>query len=359
MTTVYLDTSVAISESFLKSPFAEAFLKACKILQYTVVIPEIVIDELKGNFPKKLEDKVAALQKSGKDIQRLLDIEIPELSLVDAAEKYTEWLDILTDDYSVIVAPYPAIPLKEIVVESYNSTKPFKESGEGHKDYLIWKSVLTSINSSHLTSPYIFLTNNTKDFCDTDKSGGATLHPDLAKQINDAYKVLKVYTSIKGAFDTELAPNLQGMSIDDIPDLGENDIFSMVGELLLRDLPHRSLYGIEGVQFNDDVSISTVGEHTVDLVNLKKVDDEVVISISGSVEIGMDGFLDKSDYYSRDDDRGNLSVVDGNWNDHVMFVSSSIDTPFNMTVFYSISSGKVTGCEISLTDEIEDEWPYK
>lgn len=359
MTTIYLDTSVAVSESFLKSPFAEAFLKACKILQFTVVIPEIVIDELKGNFPKKLEEKVAALQKSGKDIRRLLDIDIPEVSSIDAGESYTEWLDILTDEYSVVVAPYPDVPLKEIVVESYKYTKPFKESGEGHKDYLIWKVVLAGLKSNSLTAPYIFLTNNTKDFCEPDKSGNSTLHADLAKQIDDPAKIPKVYTSIKNAFDTEIAPNLQGMSIDDIPDLGEKDIYSMAGEFLLRDLPHRSLYGIEGVQFNDDVSISTVGEHTVDLVTLKKVDEEVVISVSGSVEIEIDGFLDKSEYYMRDGERSSVYVVDGNWNDHVMLVSSSIGTPFDMTIFYSTSAGKVTGCEILLTDEIEDEWPYK
>jgi len=57
MTTLYLDTSVAMTESFLKSPYSEAFLKACSILQYNIVIPEIVVDELKGNFPKKLSEK--------------------------------------------------------------------------------------------------------------------------------------------------------------------------------------------------------------------------------------------------------------------------------------------------------------
>ena len=69
MTTVYLDTSVAMNEAFLKSPYSEAFIKACAILQYSIVVPQIVIDELKGNYPKKLKEKVDSFQKSKKGAQ--------------------------------------------------------------------------------------------------------------------------------------------------------------------------------------------------------------------------------------------------------------------------------------------------
>lgn len=359
MTTIYLDTSVAINESFLKSPFAEAFLKACAILQHTVVVPEIVLDELKGNFPKKVHEKSLPLLKAANDLGKLIKFDVPKIVIDEAKSNYNEWMDSLVETYGIVVAPYPDIPPKELVEKSYALKKPFKESGEGHKDYVVWKTVVGEITKETATPPFIFLTNNTKDFCDIDAAGNHILHSDLSSQIDDPARKPRVYTSIKGAFDAELSPSLEGLAIDDIPTLGEHDIYSMVGEFLLEDLPRRSLYGLNGIPFNDEVSISSIGEHTVDFVSLKKVADEVVITVNGNVEVEADGFIDKFNFYHLEDGKADVFVVDGDWNDHVMLVSSTVQTPFELTVFYSTIKHEVTGRDIVLLDEIEDEWPYK
>lgn len=359
MATIYLDTSVAINESFLKSPFAEAFLKACAILQHTVVIPEIALDELKGNFPKKVLEKSLPLIKAANDLSKLIKIDVPKNVIDEAANDYDEWVDILVETYGIVVAPYPNITPKELVKKSYAMAKPFKESGEGHKDYVVWKTIVGDINKETATPPFIFLTNNTKDFCETDTAGNYILHSDLSSQIDDPARRPKVHTSIKGVFDAELSPSLEGMKLEDIPTLGAHGIDSMVGDLLLEDLPNRSLYGLNGIPFNDEVSISSVGEHTVESVSLKKVADEVVITVRGNVEVEADGFIEKFNFYHLEDGKADVSVVDSDWNDHVMLVSSNIDTPFELTIFYSTIEHEVTGREITLLDEIEDEWPYK
>jgi rRNA-processing protein FCF1 len=359
MTTVYLDTSVAINESFLRSSYSIAFLKACAILQYTVVIPEIVVDELTGNFPKKLKEKSDAFQKAKKELGKLIDLDAPTVSLPDAIKSYEDWLEELIDEHGVVVATYPDIPAKELVAQSYEAKKPFKESGEGHKDYVVWKTILGHIASQQTTPPHIFLTNNTKDFCELDEDDNTALHPDLAGQIDDPTQKPRVYTSIKGAFDNVLSPNLEGITLDDVPDLGTQDIDSVVGEFLVADLPSRSLYGLEGVPFSNEITISSVGAHSIDSVTAKKADDEVIISIFGNVELEVDGFMEKFVYYHSEHENLNMWVVDGDWNDHVMLVSSTVDTAFDLTMFYSTQSNEILGCEISLPDEIEDEWPYK
>jgi hypothetical protein len=359
MTTVYLDTSVAMNESFLRSSYSEAFLKACSILQYTVVLPEIVVDELKGNFPKKMQEKIAAFTKANKEIGKLIDLDIPSISLSNAVDSYGEWLDKFLVDHGVVIAPYPDISAKELVEKSYGVKKPFKESGEGHKDYVIWKTILGSIASGEMTPSSIFLTNNTKDFCGIDENGAPVLHSDLAEQIRDPAHRPRVYTSIKSAFDSVLSPNLEGITLDDIPDLGAHDIDSMVGEFLLDDLPSHSLYGLEGVPFSNEISITLIGNHSIESVTLKKVDDEVIISVIGSVDLEAEGFMDKFNYYNNDDDKYDICVVDGNWNDHVMLVSYTVETPYELNIFYSMQNGDVTGYEISLPQEIENEWPYK
>jgi rRNA-processing protein FCF1 len=359
MTTFYLDTSVAISESFLMSPYSEAFFKACGILQYTVVIPEIVIDELKGNYPKQLQAKYASFQKQKKELGKLMDLNALTVPVAEALASYDDWLDELLDKHGVVVQPYPNISAEELVRQSYVSKKPFNDSGEGHKDYIVWKSIIEHIEGAGSSPPNVYLTNNTNDFCDVDKDGKHTIHLDLAEQFANAALKPVVYTSIKSAFETELSPHLEGMKPEDIPDLGPDGINSKVGQLLLDDLPARSAYGLEGVPFSNEISISSVGSHSIDTVSLKKVDKEVIISVVGTVEVEVAGFIEKSDYYSSEDDGSNIYVIDGNWNDHVMMVSSAVETSFELTIFYETESGEVTGHEIGLPDEIHDEWPYK
>ncbi|RXZ65281.1 PIN domain-containing protein [Pelagerythrobacter rhizovicinus] len=357
MATVYIDTSVAINESFLRSPYVEAFLKACKILQYTVVIPEIVDDELKGNYPKKLGEKLSAFQKAEKDLGKLIDLDSNALTFSDAVDAYEEWLADLLEQHGVMIAPYPQISPKELVEQSYKLNKPFKNSGEGHKDYIVWKTILSGVINQEQPPPNLFLTNNTKDFCGDGSDGAHILHPDLAAQIENPDLRPRVYTSIKSAFDSELAPHLEGITLDAIPDLGNVD--DLVEETLLGDLPGRTLYGLEGIPFSNEITISSVGLQSIDSVTLKQVDDEVVVKVIGDIEVEVDGFIDKSNYYMSEEVDSNMYVVDGNWNDHVMFVSSNTTTPFDLTLFYSLTSKEVTGSEITLPHEIEDEWPYK
>ena len=359
MTTIYLDTSVAMAESFLKSPYCEAFLKACSILQYNVVIPEIVIDELKGNFPKKLAEKVDSFEKSKKELSKLVEVKSESVDIPKVFTDYQDWLDDLLDDHGVAVTPYPEVDYKEIVEKSYSGKKPFKESGDGHKDYIVWKSIVSHIEGSNASPPNIFLTNNTKDFCKKLDDDNFAIHPDLGELLNKYANKPSIFTSIKNLFECELSPKLEGMEIGDIANLGNQDIESMTGEFLLEDLPGRTIYGLEDVPFGNDISISSVGRHSIDSVSLKKVDNEVLIIVIGYVEIEVDGFVEKWSYYSMEEDNPRMYVVDGDWNDHVMMVSSSVETIFNLTIFYSLDKNQVTGHEVSLPQEIEDEWPYK
>lgn len=117
------------------------------------------------------------------------------------------------------------------------------------------------------------MTNNIKDFCDLDEDKKPILHPELAAQFANPAHSPKVYTSIKSAFESELSPYLEGITPDDIPGLGVKDIDSLTGKFLLEDLPRGSFYGLEGVPFSDEITISSVGSHSIDEVNLKKIDN--------------------------------------------------------------------------------------
>lgn len=359
MTTIYIDTSILMNESFLRSASAQAVLKACSLLKISVVVPEVVVDEALGNYPKKLTEKAKAFQKAQKELARLVDMDVQSILVADAVDQYETWLMEFIDEYEVIVHPYPDVDAKELVEKAYEAKKPFKESGEGHKDYLVWHSIKSHIEAGDTAGPNILLTNNANDFCEQNDDGVSILHSDLSGQLADSAHIPKVYTSIKSFFDQELSPNLEGIDIESLPDLGIQDIEKMTEEFLLEDLPQRTAYGFEGVPFSNDVSIDTVGEHKIEDVSLKKVDDEVVILVTGTVDVEVDGFMEKHAYYHDAEDGLDVVVIDGNWNDHVMAVSTSIETAFELGIFYSTESNEVIGYELSLPQELEDEWPYK
>jgi hypothetical protein len=358
MTTIYFDTNILISESFFCSAWAQSFIKACALLQINVVVPEIVVDEVNGNYPKHLNDKVRAFQKAERELSKLVDLKSQDFPIADLAEKQASFLEELFDDNGVEIAPYPEIPAKQLVEKSYEKQKPFKDSGEGHKDYILWETIKSHILRQETDSPHIFLTNNVKDFCQTDDKGKFKLHPDLAAQIETKNLRPDIHVSMKSVLEGILMPLMEGMNLDDIPDLGEQDIVTMTNSILLDDLPQRTAYGFEDVPFSDELSINSVDEAQIENVTLAKADDQIAIEITGTVEIGVTGFMEKFVVYSSEED-ADFHVVDANWNDHVMLVAATIETPFELSVFYSLASKEVIGHEITLPHETQDPWPYK
>lgn len=351
----YIDTNIIMAESFFRSPWVKSILKACDILQISIVVPEVVLDEAKGNFPKSLSDRIKAFQKAEKSLSKLVDFDTQTFNIPAATKTYQDGIDDLLDEHGVIVSPYPNIDLKTLINKSYEYPKPFKESGEGHKDYLVWETIRSHILEAATAAPNIIVTQNFKDFSMDEGNGKNALHPQLAAQIEPNSLCPKIQLSMKAVLDAEIVPLLEGLEIEDIPSLRQPDIQHIADSLLLDDLPQRTAFGIEGVPFSKDISISSVGEAKIESVKLAKVDDQIVINIAGTVEIEVDGFMDKFEVYGAEEMSG-VSVWDHNWNDHVAAVSSSVETPFEISVFYSLKDEKVVGHEIVLTDEIGSYW---
>ncbi len=357
---VFIDTSVIINESFLRSMTAQAFFKACVLLEIGVIIPEIVIDEAKGKYKDKLKEKLVTHKKSYKELSKIVDLEELDISITDKDEEYKDWLNELIEDNGIIVATYPNIPFKELVEKSYEKNKPFKSTGVGHKDYIIWKTIKEYIESQNSTLTNYFLTNNSEDFCTKIDGGELTLHSELAIQITEETRKPEVYSSIKSLFDTKLAPLFEGITLSDIPDLELDDVNNIARETLQDELYQYSAYGFEGMSFGNDVTVDMVHTIDVDNIQLTKVNDDVVINVIGHLLMEVDGYIDKSDYCLALEQRTtDIHVVDPDWNNRVMAVSTTVRTAFELTLFYSIDSKSIIGHTVTLPQEIEDEWPYK
>jgi hypothetical protein len=290
-------------------------------------------------------------------LAKLIEIEQPKIDPTKSSAEYQKWLDDFLKDNKVAVLPYPDITPKQLVLKSYENVKPFKEGGEGHKDFLIWEVIKDHINGQAAKPPFIFLNSNTEDFCEI-KKGKSVLHPDLASQLSDKKNAPTVYTSAWAFFNDVLSPLLEGVSINQVPHLNEAEIDSRVIGILDSEIAGYSAYGFEGVPFVNEVYAAVVGSATIENRELKKIDDEIVITVTGTVPIEVEGYMDKHSYYSEENFE-NVYVSDPDWNDHVMAVSATVDTAFEVKLYYSPADKEVSGHDLTLLQEIQDDYPYK
>ena len=332
--------------------------KRAKLLGLKVCIPEIVIDEVFGNFEKKLTEAKTTLKKPTKLVKALVDIEFPDIPVEDLSDQFQTWFLSLLKDNAVEILPYPDIPPKELVMKAYTKVKPFKATGDGHKDYLVWETIKANILGKHANPPYIFVNHNTSDFAEKAGDGSIVLHSELAAQIGKVASNLTYYTSLSTVFDDVLAPKLEHFNLSNIPTLLD-EIEDLTTETLMTELDFRSVYGLDGLSFGGEVTIQLIGAHDISDRKLYKVGDTIVVEVSGNVEVEADGYMDKSDYYMDEEDNKDIYVSDGNWNDHVMTVSQVVNTPFVITGIYSVETASFASQSFELPSEIEDEWPYK
>lgn len=340
----------------MRSLYANAFLKACAFLQIRVVIPEIVLDETKGKYREKLKQKADSFKKNHKELSKLTELPDFNISLDDLVEEYIVWLDELVENNNIAILEYPNISIKEIVETSYQKQKPFKASGEGHKDYVIWETIKQEIEGTTEDSTYYFLTNNTDDFCSKNAEGDFVLHQELAAQIEAQEKHPIIYLSVKKLFDEVLNETL-GVEIDEIPNATPQFIYEQVDLTLRETLQDYTTYSFEDVPFSNDVTVVSVEDiHTTEM-HINKIEDEVLINVTGHVELVVDGYIDKFDYYHMSEHSDiDIDVIDGNHNDHVMSVSTTIDTPFELTLFFSNEENQIIGKKLYLPEEIDPHW---
>ena len=352
---IFIDTNIFISERYFVSSFVTSFFKACKLLRIKIFVPELVIDEVKGNYYLELRKRYQLLEKSVKNINKLLVDKKLDISIIDEKDKYNNWLDSFLQDYEVQRLPYPDITLQDIVVASYNEKKPFKSNREGHKDYIIWKTILKKIENSTEDKSY-FLTNNTSDFCERKGQNEFFLHKELLADLSNPNKSILISPSLRELFDKIIKPSLDNISSEDILELSNLNLEEIVEEIIGKELNSYSTYGFEGLPFNDDVTITFVNESNIKNLTYSGLGEEILITAKGNASIDAEGFVEKTTFRTEDNDKKHFDfrILEINWNDSVALVGANLTTPYELSIIYSKTDKKITSHELYLLEEISD-----
>ena len=354
---IVLDTSILIREGYFRSAAAHSFLKAAKLSGSSVYLPDVVYDELLEQAKKEIHSQFKKFDTASRKLESMTGESSSRVDPDDAFSKYKDWLDETLKQYDVKKLNYPRVSQKDIVQASYTGKKPFKPSGEGHKDYLIWLTLLELI-SKNPEQEFIFLTGNTRDFCD-DNSDPLRLHGDLEKQLIDNTRI-QVFKDLGSFFDQHLALYFQEIedTLDDISKKIIEDTLDDISKKIKDEnivenlLMHYSAEGLEGIPFEGEISITNVENvHLTSSVINALGDDEMLVVFKGTADVKMEGCILKSVIYHERDLA--INILDADWNEHMMAASVSHKLPFEIGLIIEKESRKITSRDISLPTELD------
>ena len=179
---IFIDSNILCANYYMQGTSFEIIKKVG-----TIVIGEVVFDEVMNKYREHLTDQLQKIQKDVDGINRLFPkdkaVLFPEINRDLACEQYKEFLEMFIIESGLsIPEDYPnELSHKEIVERELQRKKPFKSNGAGYRDYLVWRTALNTARS-YSSEELHFITENTQDFSDTKNK--AVLHPDLQQDLN-------------------------------------------------------------------------------------------------------------------------------------------------------------------------------
>ena len=329
---IIIDTNILVQDFWLKGINFNLLFNKTKETGDLIYIPQLVIDETLNKYEEKLiqgkEAVVSAINTTNRITGLIVKNPFEKFNLKEELKKYKEHIYDIVDSHNIQILPYPKTKHEKIVKKAIRKKKPFKKSGDGYRDSLIWENMKSVMPTEHKLIPepeFIVLTNNTADFAD--KEG--KLHPDLIQEIIDEglwKDGIKLYTNLKSLIDEQITPTLE--KLDKIcaklnhnayPDV---ELKNEISNFLDKEIINRE-FDSETLEIDYEYESPTISYYyevfdiTVNRV-VKTTNGQLLLSVGAAINCGIDIFIFKSDYYSRpDEDRP--GIISRDWNDHYHF----------------------------------------
>jgi hypothetical protein len=177
---IVLDANIICADLPLQGIAFRVFLGGLPRTGAACHVPAVVVDEVLAKYRRELIDARKKLEQANRGWRHLTESELcPEIT--DAAitretEAYRQRLQRRFADAGIAILPYPSVPHEDLVRRAVERRKPFRESGTGYRDALIWESALALFARD--SSPLLLVTDNAHDFGE-----GPVPHPDLVADL--------------------------------------------------------------------------------------------------------------------------------------------------------------------------------
>ncbi|PSL51525.1 uncharacterized protein DUF4935 [Saccharothrix carnea] len=342
-----------------------------------VCLPEVVVQELARGYKRALNNLVAGLEKLKlTKLASLLELNVPP-NIADLNDSTTEKIATYVPrlrarlaELGVTTLPVPAVDQQTMLTRALEARKPFDAEGKnGYRDSLIWYTVLSMCKDRGPSTKIMFVTDNTKDFCDTK----GELHESLLEEVVATgsspivtarnLRLAVQYLKDVEHLDTEL-------ELDEFPVVTPSrEQIEAIITAACEQIAGQRVTTAEQVEYSDASDFSgfhTIIEDEADLQDIqpdldtiewelagRDLDGRPMLEVSLDAGVTLDGMAFKADYYGADVD--SVSVLDGDWNDHYMWVATYHRGRLSLLVYLTVDGMHFDAVELVNAEDIVRE----
>jgi hypothetical protein len=296
---VVLDTNCFYADVHGTQPLLTGVLDApLNQAAFEVFVPEVVLLELDKQFAQRSKKVVREINKAvGEHRKELapLGMAAPSPMPVDAeaVKSYRDDLETRLAKAGAKILPVPD-DLSPALEWAVNRRKPFKQSGEGFQDAVIWLSILEL--ASKRSEAIAFVSSNTKDFADP--GSDSKLATDLRQDLIDHRRPGNQVRLVAGisAFADEVGKTA---SVEAARNLASAGKFGQAVEdaVLWTRLDRESL--ALDIPLDSDPLVTGLDLEELEVEGAAELPGgDILVHVSVNVRVEYDLLIDRSDYYS-------------------------------------------------------------
>lgn len=360
---IVFDTNILFDKWYLDGPQFELLRRHVASGRSAVVIPSVVVLEMKNNYLKETSKLLSAVEK----LNPMLPEGYAPLSCPSPA--------VLSDEYLVqLRARIGELGFKEIdadgltherfMEKSVKKQKPFKEGGSGYQDCLIWETILRKVaNAKDIT---YLVTKNCKDFAAEDKQ---TLHPDLLQDMRNhrlPEDRIQYIPDLKTLIDSYIIPEMSAVETDEklsafgshlldddiLTDWISDNINEIMKELnkghtnLLENVIHEA----------ETVDVSYLDSpESFEIDSISEIDNETaMVVVMAAMDATVSFFLFRNEYMMFDPPYP-FAVMDSNWNNHYIWAETEVRLTLRFVFSVSLETDEVLDFEVENETQL---WGY-
>ena len=361
-----IDTNAIYGDHFLKNTILETFCKEAKKQGHTVYIPEVVLEEHTKHYEEfltELRDKAGKELKEFSRFAEPVDNPVTPFVISKSVKKHAKLIHDRAKALGIEILPVPTVGHTSLAKKGIYHKKPFKPSGAGYIDALIWESVKDKCSPfneyDHLAHPRVILVSKDGDFSEPESFD---LHEELVDEL-----ILEGVDSVvvQIVADIKTASKATARTDDDLTIADAQKYFSGSGLLnseVIEKAKKLVMDHVPGESFNnEEIALGEVFENpsvdmfdedfVFELDNIEVIDaDTIWVRLNVSMTLLLDVFIFKADYYLLDDDSG-VSVYDHEWNDHYVAAQLEKNIWFTMDLDLNIKDYSIKTHSIEVNEE--------
>ena len=183
------DSNNLYSDLFLEYPPLSAILSAEATADVRLLLPAVVVDEMRHHLEERLGGLVEVAKKHRRDLARLDGGQTSSISFQitpDVERSILDRFDNRMQQFATEgrVLAYPTIPPNELALRSIRTQRPFIGKDRGLRDTFIWLCIRDHLSAIQGTGSIVILV--TKDEAFYEEKSKADLSEELTKEIEDA-----------------------------------------------------------------------------------------------------------------------------------------------------------------------------